>query len=388
MIKITSIREALSIINKSLINDLINFDLWNFTDTQVKLKPEVIKNWISKQQIVFTKELLQIIENEAIETDLFTWILNQNPLKKPHSMMQQLSQLMSNLNQNHQQLNQHGFKKHTLFNQSATAIGKALLQPLATNYGIDLVKLQKNFVSLTKNYHFFEKILLEQQRLINETIVSIDFNINWINQTMWADQVGQFKTKINNLDDYLILYTKEWSDDYGHFCNWYESNVLDVINQQRLFSNDALLKDNYIFDPDFEAKLRKWIASNRTKISQKFPNFQHFDHFNLNQQVFLTLMINIYDHYLLISKQNDLSLTLSEIVHNLEYDYYDENQQNDLRDQYDVYEDDLVGELDNLATLARLEYHNLIKQNINLIKSQFIELINSNKFNQLNCFKK
>ena len=372
MIKITSIREALDIINKSLINDLINFDLWNFTDTQVKLKPEVIKNWISKQQIVFTKELLQIIENEAIETDLFTWILNQNPLKNSHSIMQQLSQLMSNLNQNHQQLKQYGFKKHTLFNQSATAIDKALLQPLATNYEIDLVKLQKNFAILTNNYHFFEKILLEQQRLINETIVSIGFNINQINQTMWPNRVGQFKTKINNLDDYLMLYTKEWSDDYGHFCNWYESNVLDVISQQRLFSDDALLKDNYIFDPNFETKLRKWITSNRTKISQKFPNFQHFDHFNLNQQVFLTLMINIYDHYLLISKQNDLSLTLSEIVHNLEYDYYDENQQNDLRDQYSVYEDDLVGELDNLATLARLEYHNLIKENINLIESQLI----------------
>ena len=98
-------------------------------------------------------------------------------------------------------------------------------------------------------------------------------------------------------------------------------------------------------------------------------------------------MINIYDHYLLISKQNDLSLTLSELVHDLEYDYYDENQQNDLRDQYSVYEDDLVGELDNLATLARLEYHNLIKENINLIKSQLIQLINSNKPNQSNCLK-
>ena len=106
-----------------MINDLINFDLWNFTDTQVKLKPEVIKNWISKQQIVFSKEVQQIIENEAIESDLFTWILNQN----------------------HQQLNQHGFKKHTLFNQSATAITKDFLQTLATNYEIDLVKITKKF---------------------------------------------------------------------------------------------------------------------------------------------------------------------------------------------------------------------------------------------------
>lgn len=84
---------------------------------------------------------------------------------------------------------------------------------------------------------------------------------------------------------------------WDYYCRWYQKNVIDVMTSKANFSDQSLLKTNYQFAPDLEAKLTKWTNKMFFTLPYRFVNFDFKQNFNLNQKLYLSIMLNNYHFY-------------------------------------------------------------------------------------------
>ena len=293
--EIITLEQLLDVIKNQILKDLVDLKYWNPDNDYWRLNLDTaLEDHIETKGVNFSNELeIKCLNNNILNPkSLIELILTKSTIvENQDSIIDQLETLVNNL-----------WKKQA--NQMQTLLINNLINQSnhdrLNQYHLDMSSINQALKSGFKNiYNTIDKIKLSK----------------------WYHNFDKSTITINSIEEYLKIYDHRMNPSLDYYHQWYQKNVIDVMTSKANFSDWSLLKTNYQFAPDLEAKLTKWANKMFLTLPYRFVNFDFKQNFNLNQKVYLSIMLNNYHFYEQINHHEQQNQHLIDVEHRLKSCY-------------------------------------------------------------------
>lgn len=293
--EIVTLEQLLDVIKNQILKDLIDLKYWNPDSDYWRLDLDnVLWDHIKTKGINFSNEL----KTKCLNNDIFN----------PKSLIELILTKVTIVKNQDSIINQLETLVNDLWKKQAKQ-----MQTLLIN----------NLVSQTNHDHSNQNPV--DMSSINQALKSgfknIHQSIDKIKLSKWYHNFDKSTIKINTIEEYLKIYDYEMNPSWDPYCQWYRKNVIDVMTSKANFNDQSLLKTNYQFAPDLEAKLIKWVNKMFLTLPYRFVNFDFKQNFNLNQKVYLSIMLNNYHFYEQINHLEQQNQHINDVENSLKSCY-------------------------------------------------------------------